>query len=110
MAGYVPLEVEQFSNFSRVITVRTANGAAQNLVGFYANTEIRKSYYSTHSNTITTVLSDAANGEITLSMTPANTALLNPGRYVYDVVSTSNTGIRQRLIQGIVVVNPGATH
>lgn len=110
MAGYVPLEVEQFSTFTRVITVKAANGSFQNLQGFYANTIIRKSYYSEHSNTITTVLSDASNGEITLSMTAANTGLLTPGRYVYDVVSTSNTGIRQRLIQGIVVVNPGATH
>jgi len=110
MAGYVPLELEQFSDFTRVITVRTANGAAQNLLGFYANTELRKSFFSAKSNTITTVLTDAGNGEITLSMTAANTGLLTPGRYVYDVVSTSNAGIRQRLIQGIVVVNPGATH
>ena len=110
MAGYVPLEIEQFSTFSRVITVRTANGSSQNLVGYTANTQMRRSYYSANANTITTTLSDAPNGQITLSMTAANSALLTPGRFVYDVVSTSPTGIAQRLIEGIVVVSAGVTH
>jgi hypothetical protein len=43
-------------------------------------------------------------------MTAANTALLDAGRYVYDVVTTSLTGERTRLLQGIAVVNPGTTH
>jgi hypothetical protein len=110
MAGYVPLQIEQYADFSRIITIKDAAGELQNLVGFHANTEIRKSYYSLQANVIETVVSDAPNGEITLSMTSANTGNLEPGRYVYDVVSTSGSGSRTRLIEGIVIVNPGATH
>lgn len=110
MAGYVPIEIEQFATFSRTITVKNSAGEAQNLVGFYANTEMRKSYYSSLSNTIVTTISDAPNGEITLSMTAANTGLLTPGRYVFDTITTSGAGIKTRLIQGIVVINPGSTH
>lgn len=108
MAGYVPLEIEQYATFSRVITIKTANGAAQNLSGYTANTQLRKSYYSTTANTITTTISDATNGEITLSMTAANTGNLSPGRYVYDVVTVGG-GITQRMIEGVAVISPGVT-
>ncbi len=109
-AGYVPLEIEAYSTFSRTITLKDSAGVLQNLDGSYANTELRKSYFSANANVVTTVITDPSNGEITLSMTAGDTGNLEPGRYVYDVVATSNTGIRTRLIEGIVVVNPGATH
>lgn len=109
MAGYVPLEIEQYSTFSRLITIKKADGNAQNLSGYTANSQMRKSHYSAIANTITTVITDASNGEITLSMTAANSALLTPGRYWYDLVTTSDTGIAQRVIEGIVVVSPGVT-
>jgi spermidine/putrescine-binding protein len=109
MSGYVPLEVEQYATFSRVITIRTATGVAQNLSGYTASSKMRKSHYATTANTITTVISDASNGEITLSITAANTGLLTPGRYVYDVVTVGG-GVTQRMIEGIIVVNPGVTY
>jgi archaellum component FlaF (FlaF/FlaG flagellin family) len=110
MAGFVPLEIECWSNFSRVITVRAADGSSQNLVGYQANTLMRRSHYSTSSNTITTQITDASNGQITLSMTPANTGLLTPGRFVYDTTTTTPGGIVQRMIEGIIYVSPGVTH
>ena len=108
MAGWVPLEIEQWSNFSRVITVKALDGSAQNLVGYMANTLMRRSYFSTSANTITTQITDATNGQITLSMTAANTGLLTPGRWVYDTTTTIG-GVVQRMIEGIVVVSPGVT-
>ena len=108
MAGYVALQLDQHASFSRVVRITTANGSSQNLVNYTANTQLRKSFYSTSANTMTTTITDAANGQITLSMTPAETANLSPGRYVYDVVIAGG-GITQRMLEGIVVVNPGVT-
>ena len=110
MAGYVPLEIEQYSTFSRIITIKDAAGELQNLVGSFANTEMRKSPYSLTSQIITTIVTNASNGEITLSMTPIQSGNVAPGRYLYDTILTSSTGIRTRLIEGVVVVNPGITH
>lgn len=110
MAGWHPLEIEQWSNFSRVITVKALNGSSQNLVGYMANTLMRRSFYSTSANTITTQITDAVNGQITLSMTAANTGLLTPGRWVYDTTTTTAGGVVQRMIEGIVVVSNGVTH
>jgi len=108
MAGYLPLEIEQFATFSRTIVLKTATGAIQNLVGGVANTSMKRSYYSTSANTVDTTITDAPNGVITLSMTSTNTANLVPGRYVYDV-KLSLDGSVQRVIEGIIVVNPGVT-
>ena len=50
-----------------------------------------------------------ANGEITLSMTAANTANLTPGRMVFDLLITSPTSVKTRVIEGIVTVLPSVT-
>jgi hypothetical protein len=110
VAGYVALNIEQHANFTRIITVKQADGTAQNLTGYTANTLIRRSFYSEHSNTITTIITDGPNGQITLSMTAANTGLLIAGRYVFDTTTTTSGGIVQRMIEGIAVVSPGVSH
>jgi hypothetical protein len=70
---------------------------------------MRKSYYSTSSTTIVSTVTGTANGEITLSMTAANTASLTPGRYVYDVIITSSANVVTRVVEGIVTVLPSVT-
>jgi hypothetical protein len=69
---------------------------------------MRKSYYSTSANTLTATITGNANGEITLSMTAANTALLTPGRYMYDLVITTGS-TKTRVVEGIINVLPGVT-
>ena len=69
---------------------------------------MRKSYYSTSANTLTATITGNANGEITLSMTAANTALLSPGRYMYDLVITTGS-TKTRVVEGIINVLPGVT-
>lgn len=110
MAGYVALEMEQHASWDRTITVKGSTGTPQNLVGSTANTLMRKSFYTSRSNTIQTIITDGPNGVLTLQMSAANTANLTPGRYVYDVTLTGNTGSVQRVVEGIIVVNPGVTH
>ena len=84
-------------------------GAAVNLFGYSASSQMRKSYYATSFTIITSTITGNANGEITLSMTAANTANLTPGRSVFDLLITSPSSIKTRVIEGIVVVSPGVT-
>lgn len=42
-------------------------------------------------------------------MTAANTALLSPGRYLYDLLITAPGGTKTRVVEGIVTVTPGVT-
>jgi hypothetical protein len=70
---------------------------------------MRKSFYATSNTIITSTVTGNANGEITLSMTAANTANLSPGRMVFDLLITSPTSIKTRVIEGIIVISPGVT-
>jgi len=42
-------------------------------------------------------------------MNAFNTSLLKEGRYVYDIVITSNSGVKTRVVEGQVTVTPGVT-
>jgi hypothetical protein len=55
------------------------------------------------------VISNAAQGEILISMDSANTANMSPGRYVYDLTITDPNSIVTRVVEGIVIVSPGTT-
>lgn len=103
------MTVEQGATFSTTLNVDDNQGDAINLSGYTAESQIRKSYYSTTSNNFTATVTNDATGEITLSMTAANTSNLSPSRYLYDLVITDGEGIKTRVIEGIVVVLPGIT-
>jgi len=109
VAAYTELNIEQYSTFSTTVNVEDSAGAAVNLRGYTAASQIRKSYYSTTANSFTTTVTGIANGEITLAMTAANTANLTPGRYLYDLVITAPTGTKTRVVEGIVNVLAGVT-
>ena len=109
MAAYSEIQLEQYATFSTTVNVEDSQGDAINLFGYSAASQIRKSYYSSSANTLTATVTGIANGEITLSMTAANTANLTPGRYLYDLLITSPQGVRTRVVEGIVNVLPGVT-
>ena len=70
---------------------------------------MRKSYYSTTANSFTSTITSNANGEITLSMTAANTANLTAGRYLYDLLITAPDTTKTRVVEGIITVLPSVT-
>jgi hypothetical protein len=109
LAAYSEITLEQYATFSTTVNVEDTQGAAINLAGYSASSQLRKSYYSTTANTFTTTVTSNANGEITLSMTAANTANLTPGKLLYDLVITSPAGVKTRVVEGIVTVLPGVT-
>ena len=109
MSAFTELLIEQGASFSTTVNVEDTAGAAINLTSYTAASQMRKSYYSSTYSAISSVITGNANGEITLTMTSANTANLAPGRYVFDLVITAPTTIKTRVVEGIIVVSPGVT-
>ena len=110
MAAYLEISIEQGANLTSIVTVNDAHGDAVNLTTYSASSQLRKSYYSSSANTLAATITGNANGQITLTMTAANTALLTPGRYVYDLVITNSTdNSKTRVIEGTAIVLPSVT-
>lgn len=107
MATYAELTIEQGATFSSTVTVYDGDSILD-LTGYIPYAQLRKSYYTSSASNIAVSVSDASNGKISLSMTAANTALLLPGRYVYDLV-VDNADVRLRVVEGIATVSPSVT-
>jgi hypothetical protein len=109
VAAFTELLIEQGATFSTTVNVEDTAGAAINLYGYSASSQMRKSFYATSNTKITSIVTGNANGEITLSMTAANTANLTPGRQVFDLLITSPSSVKTRVVEGIIVISPGVT-
>ncbi len=110
MAAYSEITIEQGANLTSTITVNDTQGDAVNLTTYSASSQLRKSYYSSSANTLTATITGNANGQITLSMTAANTSNLTPGRYVFDLIITNSTDNSvTRVIEGTAIVLPSVT-
>ena len=108
MAAYVELYLDQGTSFNNIINLTDdVTNTPVNVSGYIVTSQMRRSYYSTNASAnITCTITDAANGELTLSMTAANTANLKPGRYLFDVKTTDKDNVVARVLEGIITVTP----
>ena len=90
MAVASNLVIDQGSDFSVVIRYIDDDGAAVDLTGYQARSKMRRSYYSANATTFGANISDAANGNVTLTLDSNTTSNLKAGRYVYDVEVVAN--------------------
>jgi hypothetical protein len=110
LAAYLEITIEQGANLTSTVTVSDTQGDSVNLSTYSASAQIRKSYYSSSANTLVATITGNANGQITLSMSAANTAALTPGRYVYDLIITNSIDNSvTRVVEGTAVVLPSVT-
>lgn len=109
MASIANIFIDAGANYSKIITVSSVGGSPLNLTGYVAKSQIRKSYTSTTAYTFTSSVLDAVAGKIRLQLTAEETGAIPPGRYLYDVEITSQSGNRTRVVEGIVTVTPEIT-
>ena len=110
MAVLSNLSVDQGTDFSAEVIVEDANGDVANLTGYTGAGQIRKTYSSSTAVAFAVVVTNAAAGLITLTLTNAQTNTMKAGRYVYDVeITKTANGEKTRVVEGQVTINPGVT-
>lgn len=111
MAAYVELIMDQGASFNNVINLTDdLSNASLNILGYTVRSQMRRSYYSANATAnIVCTISNYANGEITMSMTAANTTLIKAGRYLFDLETVDTNGIVSRVLEGIITVTPQIT-
>jgi hypothetical protein len=109
LAAYSEIAIEQNATFTSKVYVEDIYNNPVNLSGYESLSQMRKSYYSSTAYTINTEITGLSNGEITLSMTAANTANLPIGRMVYDLIIDDGSGTITRVVEGIATILPSVT-
>lgn len=111
MATYTELVIDQGTTFSNIINITDdVTNAAVNVSGYSFESQVRRSYYSANiTANIVCTITNASNGEVTMSMSSSNTANIKPGRYVFDVKSTNTSNTVSRILEGIITINPSVT-
>lgn len=105
----INLIMEQGADYEVDFTIRNDDGSALNLTGYTAESVVKKHSSSTTSYPFSVTFVDRTAGEISVSMASTTTGTMSEGRYMYDVVLTSPSSAKSRVIQGNVLVNPGVT-
>lgn len=111
MAAYVELFMDQGADFRTVVNLTDEiTNTNLNLSGYQIRSQMRRSYYSANAAaTINCAITDASTGEITMSLTSANTSNIKAGRYLFDLEATDATGFTSRVLEGIITVTPEIT-
>ncbi len=94
------------------LNLLTADGSAnRDITGQTLASEVRRHFKSASAKTaINIVINDASQGLITMSLNNTQTSLLKSGKYVYDVeLTTTASGAKERVIEGVFTVKPEAT-
>jgi hypothetical protein len=108
--AYVELTIDQGTSFQTSVSLTNDDQTAIDVTNYGFSSQIRKSYYSSNATAnLTITVSDAANGNVVLSIDAANTANIKAGRYLYDLLMTDTGGVKTRVIEGIITVTPQVT-
>jgi hypothetical protein len=104
MASKINIVIDQGTTFNTQYTIHDVNDLPVDFTGYVANSQMRKSYSSSNAYTFNVGLN--SNGQVALSMSSNVTNSIVAGRYVYDIEVEDLSGIRSRIIEGIVTVTP----
>lgn len=108
MPAYVELYIDQGTTFNNIINVTDdITNAPINVYGYTITSQMRRSYYSANASAnIICTITNATNGEVTMSMSAANTAIIKAGRYLFDIKTTNTGNVTSRIVEGIITVTP----
>lgn len=109
MAQISNLFVDAGSQYTTIVTVKSANGTPLDLTNYTAKSQLRKSYQSSTAHNFNASILSAANGTVILQLTAAQSEAIPAGRWLYDVEITSPSGVKTRVVEGVVTVTPQIT-
>ena len=97
--------IEAGATFARDIALTDQNGQPLDVSGYTANAAMVREYFG---NTQYTFETNLTTGNLNLRMEANATAMLQPGKYVYDATLSNGTDTF-RIVEGIAEVDPGVT-
>ena len=106
MARQSNISIDQGTTFTLTVEALDEDGEPLDLTGYTATAQIRKHYAAANSIDFTTEVGDTS---ILLTLDSTLTSNVDAGRYVYDVVITSDANVVSRIAEGICTITPMVT-
>ena len=105
MAVYVNnITIDTGEYFSRDFFLDNADGSPLDLTGYTAASQIRKHPESLNATAVFDIeFVDRVNGNIKISLGSSETALMKPGRYVWDMMFTDPNSKKSIVMEGNVL-------
>jgi hypothetical protein len=106
----IDIVINQKASFEVTFSVKDG-ASALNLTGYTTSAKLKTDFHTPDAQAIsfTTAISNAAAGQITMSLTPEQTANLSLQRYFYDLSITSGAGFKTRVAEGVVKISGGVS-
>ncbi len=103
----VNLVIEEGTDFQRTYSLNKSDGSPLDLSIYEFDVKMRKWSNSAGSISFgTTYNADPAKGQLTISLTNAQTGIITAGRYNYDIIiENANNNKKTKVITGQVKVN-----
>lgn len=110
MAAYVSnIVIEAGADFNQQFNLEDIGNAPLNLTGYTGASRMKKHHSSlSTAATFTVTFPNRVQGVMQIALTASTTAVLKPGRYVYDVL-LSDGSEKTRVIEGSALVTAGIT-
>jgi len=102
--------INQGADFSQVFNLADPSNDSIDLTNYSFTAQMRKHAGSSVSvNLNPTLVTPSTDGAIRITLTDTQTSTLKPGRYVYDILITDNSGIKTRAVEGSAIVREGVS-
>lgn len=111
-AAPINLFIDQGEDWDVSFNLRNENGEYLNLTGYTIDAKMSKSHTSSIKYFLNPQIVDPLFGLIKLQMPNSGSSLITKtqdlkyGRYVYNIFITSPSNITEKVIEGIITVNP----
>ena len=107
MASSLNLNITQGSDFAVTVVATDDFGAILNLTDYTVGSLVKHRYGDTSSLfRLNATVSDAAKGEISLLVTPAQSEVLPVGRFLYGIELKKGTATAFKILNGYIDVIP----
>jgi len=105
------LVIYKFTDFEQTFVLEDSrSNSEKNLTGFSATCKMQRTLNLGSLTEFTISFPDRLEGKVSISLNDTQTALIEEGKYFYELMLTDPNDVTERVIEGIVIVKHPVTY
>ena len=105
------LLIYKFTDFEQTFLLEDSqSNSAKDLTGFTGTCRMQRTLNLGELTALTVSFTNRALGKVRISLTNTQTALIEEGKYFYELMFTDPNGVVERVIEGVVIVKHPVTY